>query len=172
MGEPIENEYFNWLCEKVLENNSHSYLSLLRILHRTEFVWVVPEDRHRVEDGFELRTDFLRETGLESDASWEGQPCSIFELLISFAARASFQTDIPLNVWFWEFISNLKLDEFRRVSSSDTYLIEDILHTFIWRQYDPSGDGGMFPISRTKNDQRKIELWYQFCEYVDDRGII
>lgn len=172
MREPIENEYFNWLCAKVLEMGNQNYYALLGILHKTEFVWVVPADKHRAQDGLELRTDFLRETQSERDPSWESEPCSVFELLVSFAKRAAFQTDIPTRVWFWEFMTNLKLNEFRQVSGSDAYSIEDILYTFIWRQYDPSGFGGMFPISRTKNDQRKIEIWYQFCEYIDDRGLM
>jgi len=91
--------------------------------------------------------------------------------LISFAKRASFQTDIPLKSWFWEFMNNLKLDEFRQVSGSDIYAVEDIVSSFIWRQYEPNGYGGMFPMCSTQNDQRKIELWYQFSEYVEDRGL-
>lgn len=171
MGEPIESEYFNWLCAKVLELGNPNYYDLLVILHITEFVWVIPADRNRAEDGFELREDFLRETGVEQDEAWVSQPCSIFEALIALSKRAVFQTDIPLRTWFWEFINNLKLDEFRRVSTSDAYEIEDILYTFIWRQYSSNGSGGVFPMCSTRKDQRKIELWYQFSEYVEDRGL-
>jgi len=171
MGADIENLYFNWLCAKVLEIEVRNYYDLMIILHRTEFVWVVPADSHRAEDGIELRIDFLRETQIERDNVWESEPCSVFEMLVAFAKRSEFQTDIPLRTWFWEFMNNLKLDEFRQVSKRDSYVIEDILYTFIWRQYDPSGDGGLFPISRTQNDQRKIEIWYQWSEYVIDRGL-
>jgi hypothetical protein len=172
MSADIENEYFIWLCNKVQERHNHNYSELLKMLHKTEFVWVVPADRHRAEDGLELRIYFLRETCIEPDPIWEQLPCSILELFISFADRASFQTGMSLKVWFWEIISNLKLDEFRKVLNRDVYLIEDILYTFIWRQYNPNGFGGMFPLSRTNNDQRKVEIWYQFSEYVEDRGIL
>jgi hypothetical protein len=171
MWEPIESEYFYWLCHKVQDRHNHNYDGLLQILHKTEFVWVVPADRHRLEDGLELREKFLDETGIDTDPYWEHLPCSILEVFISFADRASFQTDIPLNVWFWEIIANLKLDEFRQVSSSDRYQVDDILYNFIWRQYSPNGSGGMFPLSRTENDQREVEIWYQFSEYVEDRGL-
>lgn len=172
MNEPLENDYFNWLCAKVVGRDNPNYQDLLRILHATEFVWVIPADRHRAEDGIELREDFFRATFKKKDLLFLEQPCSIFELLVAFANRAAFQTDMPSKTWFWEMLTNLKLNEFRRVSSSDVYLIEDILYTFIWRQYDPSGYGGLFPMSRTENDQRKIEIWYQFSEYLNDRGLM
>ena len=171
MGEPLENLYFNWLCAKVVDSDIRNYHDLLVILHKTEFVWVVSADKHRADDGIELRIDFLRETQVERDAIWEAEPCSLLELFVAFAKRAKFQTSIPTRTWFWEFMNNLKLDDFRQVSERDSYIIDDILYTFIWRQYDPSGNGGLFPISRSKYDQRKIELWYQFSEYVEDRGL-
>lgn len=59
MGEPIEGEYFNWLCAKIRKTPAPMYNDLLQILHRTEFVWVVHGDRNRAEDGIELREDFL-----------------------------------------------------------------------------------------------------------------
>ena len=96
MAEPIEDVYFNWLCAKVVQRHTHNYVSLLAILHTTEFVWLLPADRHRSEDGIELKLDFQRETGMHGDFFWEEAPCSVLELLISFANRASFQTDIPL----------------------------------------------------------------------------
>lgn len=170
--EPIEDVYFNWLCAKVTDRNTSNHVSLLILLHRTEFVSVIAADRHRASEGVELRFDFLREVQIESDALWEDQPCSVLEMLVAFAKRASFQTDIKVKTWFWEILSNLKLNEFRRVSGNDVIIIKDILDTFLLREYSPSGEGGMFPMSRSNNDQRDTEIWYQFCEYVDDRGII
>jgi hypothetical protein len=173
MREPIEELYFNWLCAKVLErSHNRNYYDLLEILHRTEFVWVVPADEHRADDRIELRQDFIRETGAEKEPEWWSQPCSVLELFISFAKRASFQTDDPVKHWFWEFLGNLKLDEFRRVSGSDFYKVEDILYNFIWRLYEPNGYGGLFPLEEPKADQRQVEIWYQFCAYVLERGLI
>jgi hypothetical protein len=172
MREPIENEYFNWLCAKVLERGGRSYYTLLGILHSTEFIWTVYEDQHRIADGLELREDFLRETISVSDDNWQAQPCSVLEIFISFAKRASFQTDMPTKDWFWIFMANLQLDQFRQVTDPDIPFIEDILFTFMRRTYDPHGYGGMFPITQTQNDQRKIEIWYQFFEYLDERELL
>jgi hypothetical protein len=171
MREPIEHEYFNWLCAKVLEPRSPTYSDLLIILHRTEFVWVLPADGHRAEDGLELRFDFLRETDHEREEIWMTQPCSMLELLISFAKRAEFQTEFSVKKWFWIFLENLRLNEFTRVSMDDIREIDEILYTFIWRQYDIQGNGGLFPLITPKKNQRETEIWYQFFEYIDEQQI-
>lgn len=172
MTEPIEEEYFNWLCAKVLDGSSRNYYTLLWIMHKTEFISVIDADRHRTADGIELRSDFLRETRIKSDSIWENQPCSVLEVLIAFAKRALFQTDISVKHWFEEFILNLGLEDYRIISDSDVPNIEKILYSFIWRQYDSKGHGGLFPLSHTDNDQKDVEIWYQFCEYVEDRGLV
>lgn len=172
MGEPIENEYFNWLCAKVLKTNGNMHVDLLVILHRTPFAWFVPGDRNRAEDGVELKIDFLRETGFPKDETWFHEPCSVLEMLIAFANRAEFQTDISERDWFWVFMTNLNLEQFRRVTNADKLVIEDILNTLIWRTYDTSGHGGMFPMRWPKRDQREVEIWYQFCEWLEDQGLI
>ncbi len=172
MSGPIEESYFNWLCAKVTSPHNNNHYDLLRILHTTEFVWSVPGDRHRLEDGLELRQYFLNETRWVKDPLWYNELCSIFEVLIAFATRASFQTDTPVSDWFWIFLNNLNLDEYRQVSDSDACVIEDVLYTFIWRTYDSHGYGGLFPLDNPKEDQRAVEVWYQFCAYVDEKELI
>jgi hypothetical protein len=171
MREPIEHEYFNWLCAKVLEPRSSVYYDLLIMLHKTEFVWVIPADRHRAEDGLELRIDFLREIDNETNEYWLNEPCSMLEFLISFAKRAEFQTEYSLKKWFWIFIENLKLNEFTRISSKDISEIEEILDRFIWRDFDAQGNGGLFPLITPQKNQRDTEVWYQFFEYIDEQQI-
>lgn len=170
--EPIENEYFNWLCAKVLDTDGPMYIDLMRVFYSTQFVWLVPGDGNRAEDGCELRIDFLRELREKNNDPWFYMPCSVLEMFIAFSKRASFQTDIPEKEWFWTFLKNLDLDEFRRIQGSEILIIEGILDTFIWRTYDPSGHGGMFPMRWPKHDQREVEIWYQFCEYLEDQGLI
>jgi hypothetical protein len=174
MGEPIQDEYFGWLCAKALPAYSQNYVDLMRILYRTEFVWLISGDRNRVEDGVELRDYFLREAFMKKDpeSDWFNEPCSVLEVLIAFAKRAEFQTDIPVRDWFWTFLANLDLDEYRRVSSEDLPLIEEILYIFIWRTYNASGYGGLFPLDNPEEDQRKVEIWYQFCAWVDEKELV
>lgn len=170
MGGPLEAEYFNWLCAKVTDGPMDR--NLMVILYQTEFIWIVAADSHRAMDGLELRQEFLYETNNESDKSWEALPCSLLEFLIAFAQRAQFQTDIPVKDWFWILMTNLNLDEFRHQTIINRNQVDDIIQTFLFRTYDPRGFGGMFPLPDTKKDQREIELWYQWCEWVEYQQLI
>jgi len=171
MDEPLEEAYFTWLCAKVRENNTANHITLFQILHETPFTSTDPGDRNREADGRELRVYFCNAAFVKRDQRWFAQPCSIFEMLIAFADRANFQTGISVRDWFWEFMTNLHLEDFRRVTGSDESRIHDILYTFVWRLYDENGDGGLFPLRRPQHDQRKVELWYQLSEYIDEKGI-
>lgn len=170
--EPIEESYFKWLCAKVIDTTVSNYWDLLKILHTTEFVWQVVGDRNRSADGLELRETFLREKFRQTDDEWFDEPCGLLEMIIAFCNRASFQTDMPIAEWFWVFMTNLHLEEYRRVGASDVDVIDNILHNFVWRTYQADGYGGLFPLRKAKNDQREVELWYQFYQYVDDQGIL
>ncbi len=169
LEEPIESLYFNWLCAKVMRVDvptpSNTYWKLLRELQNTEFVWVVSMDDNRAEDGKELRHEFLLEARIAVDQEWLNIGCSIFEMLIAFSRRASFTTDRSSPEWFWEFIDNLGLAGFND-ASFNLFVITDILYSFIWRTFDYHGNGGMFPLKHPHQDQRKLEIWYQFCEYL------
>jgi hypothetical protein len=67
---------------------------------------------------------------------------------------------------------NLRLDKFTRVTTSDSAKIDDILYNFVWRMYEPDGYGGMFPLRKPTRNQREAEIWYQFCDYIEDQGLL
>lgn len=176
MNEPLENLYFDWLCAKVMwvqnPTPSNTYWRLLRHLHNTEFVWVLEMDENRAHDGWDLRPRFLTEARFEEDEEWLALPVSIFEVLYAFAEKAEFQTDRPASDWFWAMLHNLGLGE---VSDANTEFsdekISDILETFVWRTYHDNGSGGLFPMRNPDHDQTKVEIWYQFCEYLVDNEL-
>lgn len=175
MPEPIEGAYFNWLRAKVLDYNTptYMYLELLKILYRTEFIWLLIGDENRADDGLELRTMFLNETGLDNDPYWFRSACSVLEMLIAFAKRAAFETDMTDKEWFWIFITNLGLDRYKTVTTpNEKRTIERTLETLMLRLYDHSGYGGLFPLREPMEDQTKLEIWFQFNRYLDDQGLI
>lgn len=172
MDEPIENLYFDWLCAKANMYNTQNYLELFRILHSHIFADMYSLDENRIEDAKELREYFLIETGVDAESDWLNQECCVFEVLLAFSERAAFQIDMTAQEWFWQFVTNLKLEDYRRVSISDRQTIYAILDRFVMRTYEPNGDGGLFPLRRPQCDQREIEIWYQFCQYVDDNGLL
>lgn len=177
MNEPIEEVYFNWLYTKVarVQNPTPSltYYTLFRELHSTEFVWLVHGDENRAEDGLGLRREFYHflHTELDEEHPWFHLGCSVLEMLIAFAKRASFQTDILPRDWFWRFLDNLGLADLSDAVDGAQYIAHDVIHQFVWRTYDYNGNGGLFPLSATEDDQRKVEVWYQFCEYLVDQDM-
>jgi hypothetical protein len=171
MGEPLENLYFNWLCAKVVDTNETSpnltYWELFKVLHTTEFVWIISGDDNRCADGKELRVEFLLQADIPDDVEWRTLPgCSILEMLIAFARRAEFSTEQSAEDWFWEFMYNLGLHEFCDGSNPEKQDIVDILDRLIWRTYDFNGHGSLFPNENPSVDPHELDIWYQFNEYL------
>jgi len=176
MSEPLENAYFNWLCAKVLhlENPTPSlrYDQLLAIMHETAFVYLVSGDDNRALDGMELRSSFSLETQVRLDAHWEQFPCSVLEMLVAFTHRAELMTDISKTFWFWKFVANLGLEDYTDASRLPKGRVHEILHRFMYRDYDRRGQGGLFPLQYPEQDQRQLEIYYQFCEYLEEQQIM
>ncbi len=174
MSEPIEEVYFKWLYQQVASvehpTPSLTFYTLLRDLHSTEFVWLLSGDDNRAADGLDLRKEFLRQTRRE-DAAWLSIPCSVLEMMIAFSRKAEWNTEIEAEEWFWIFLANLHLDGCNDAQEDITMFVSDVMDQFLWRTYDPSGVGGMFPLDRPEHDQRKVEIWYQFCQYLVDHDI-
>ncbi len=176
MNEPLENLYFNWLCAKVhvvrRPTPSTSYDTLFRTLHNTEFIYILPRDDNRAEDGKELRREFLIAGGFPDHLEWRTQvPCSVFEMLIAFSRRAELNSiDTSAKDWFWEFLDNLGLREVNDAARVHIEEIQDTLEHFMWRNYTPDGDGGLFPLRNPESDQTKREIWDQFCDYLVDQN--
>jgi hypothetical protein len=91
--------------------------------------------------------------------------------LVAFARDAAFQTNMTETEWFGIFFENLGLTQYRRLQRRDIPAVEDILNTFLWRTYDPTGVGGLFPLREPKHDQRKEELWYQLSAYLEENRL-
>jgi len=174
MNERLENLYFTWLCSKVIRvenpSPSNTYDTLFKTLHNTEFVWHISGDDNRAADGKELRREFLLAGDFPDDIEWRTlYPCSVLEMLIAFARICEFNSDLSSVEWFWEMLDNLSLKDVNDASEVSPYEIEEVLEHFMWRQYPPDGDGGLFPLDRPHKDQTKVEIWYQFCDYLVDK---
>lgn len=174
MSAPLDELYLTWLYEQVgsvkLKNKVRTYWSLLRRLYTTEFVWLIPNDDNRVEDGRDLRYDFLREHGIDVqdvDPLWLSEGCSMLELLIVLSRELSFQAEGEPRDWFWHLIDNLDIHiNDRSYNSAREQHIDDVLNRVVYRQYSPDGHGGLFPLRRPESDQRRVELWFQLCAYI------
>lgn len=170
--EPLEDAYFRWLSAKVEYNPwrgestpSNSYDRLFRKMHQFPFSWTVTGDDNREQDGVDLRYEFLRVSGRRPSEDWLQMPASVFEVLISFSRIASYETGELMSFWFWHMLDNLGFRE-QTNGNYNPALVERTLDRFVWRTYDYNGRGGLFPIRSPRRDQRKVEIWYQFCDYL------
>ena len=167
---PPDDLYLTWLYSQVkvvrTRRSSTTYWNLFRQLLATEFVWFVPNDDNRAADGRELRREWMTITGKDVDPAWLETGCSFLELLIGLSRRLAFEGGSDGPSWFWHLIVNLELLGCHDRSDFDPDQVEDSTHMVIFRTYDKNGFGGLFPLNRTDNDQRQVEIWYQLSEYL------
>src|ERR1700754_1133661 len=176
MSEPVDELYFRWLCSQVcnvkLKNPSRTYWSLLKLLHTKEFVWFVPNDDNRLEDGRYLREEFVYENSLDDiGLDWITLGCSMLEMLVGLARRLCFEDDgFSINQWFWRLMENIGLHGLTDRGGWDEQDVDEILDYVIWRTYEYDGSGGLFPLMDPPTDQREVEIWYQMSEYLLENG--
>lgn len=168
METPVDELYFGWLCLHNV-NAADQYQKLLKILHCKEYVWTVPNDENRIEDGRALRQEFIEQEDVEVDAGWLALGCSMLELLIGISRRLQFMTEESPSDWFWEMLTNIGLNFYDDYKHIPLNFVDDQLEAVIWRTYRHDGYGGLFPLQFPEADQRHVELWYQMSAYVLER---
>lgn len=174
----IRNDYFDWLYEKMTEGRVHehvSYLKLFEYLHKTEFIFSIPNDVNRAKDGTELRYTYAMEKDedhVEDILYILDGPCSVLEMMVALAIRA--ETTIMDNTlygdrtkqWFWSMMMNLGLSTMTD-DVFDERFVQNRIDIFLNRQYSYDGRGGLFFIPNTDTDLRNVEIWFQLCWYLD-----
>ncbi len=101
------------------------------------------------------------------------RPCSVLEMMIALAIRLEEHImDDPevgnrTGQWFWNMIVNLGLGSMNDSRFNKLY-VQNIIHKFLEREYQPNGKGGLFTIEDCRYDLREIEIWYQACWYLDN----
>lgn len=170
MNEALDHLYLTWLYSQVgdvkARNKSLTYWNLFKQLYSTEYVWLVPNDDNRVEDGRALRYEWISESGYPVDPNWWTFGCSFLEMLIGVSRRLAFEGDGHTGTWFWHLISNLGLQTCTDDVRYDHDEVDERINAVIWRTYDKNGRGGLFPLRDAHLDQREVELWYQMSAYL------
>jgi hypothetical protein len=165
-----DDQYLTWLYSQVAEvrprKSSRTYWYLLRQLYSTEFAWLIPNDDNRAEDGQALRSEWASQQDTTVDGEWLSLGCSFLEMLIGVSRRLEFEAGGEASSWFWHLIENMGLLGFNDRSKFSPEHVEDRTSAVIWRTYDYSGNGGLFPLRDATQDQRRVEIWYQLSEYL------
>lgn len=168
-----EYEYWQWLIEKIdgYMGPYYNYSKLLHELHDIEFTWSLKRDENRAFDGISLRRDYAFEHNL-SNVDFNITSCSVLEMLIALSMRCEYEImwdgSAPrFGRWFWIMIENLDL-----LQCNDDHFDGDFVRNQIkiWldRVYNFNGTGSIFPLKNTHRDQRKVEIWFQMCGYLNE----
>lgn len=175
MQDVINNEYFEWLLSFVCTerfSKRMSYRKLLIQLHNIEFIYSIPKDANRAEDGIDLRWRFSLLEGYDEAEEYLDGPCSVLEMMLALAIRCEETImDDPrmgdrTGQWFWGMITNLGLGSMTD-DRYDKAFVNDVIDRFLNREYEPNGKGGLFTVRHCNHDLRKVEIWYQLNWYLD-----
>ena len=170
MTEDLDESYLSWLYSQVGDvkerNKSLTYWNLFRQMHSIEYIYLVPNDDNRAEDGRALRSEWAEECGVSPDPVWLALGCTFLEMMIGLSRRLAFEGDGHPSTWFWHLIKNLGLQSCTDRYPYDRDEVDARINTVIWRTYDRDGHGGLFPLRRARKDQRNVELWYQMSAYL------
>lgn len=171
---PLDELYLRWLYDQVAlvdeQDESLTYWTLFRQMFTTKFLWLVPRDENRLEDGKALRNQFLRKQGIDKrdvDPAWIDIECSFLELVVALAHHLEFEAGGTIPYWFWKLMENIDVRQYHDgVRDYPEDEVEGILYSVMFRQYNRHGEGGLFPLKEPCEDQRGLEIWDQMSCYV------
>lgn len=171
----VVNAYFDWMYDLVSGRRfarGISYRKLLLHLHDVEFIYSIPRDANRADDGIRLRDRFADEEDFpDADLYLEG-PCSVLELMVALALYCEEHImDDPVignrtGQWFWIMITNLGLGGMDD-KKYDPRKVDEVMERFLRREYEPDGAGGLFKVRNCEDDLRDLEIQYQLYRFIN-----
>lgn len=171
--------YLNWLQKK---SGFDGVLS--RILFEADFSSSVDEDMIQMNKAKELRKVYSQEVGStrrEKDRLWKSifNECSMLEMLVYLASSMNEMLNESEEDQTPEFFHVLlENGEFLRMDDEDWDFQQEAALRY-WknrirmitdRTYSVSGKGGLFPLTRNSEDQRKVPIWYQFNAWLEENS--
>lgn len=172
----VESDYLDWLYDYVCKGRAHqniSYKKLFDYLYQVEFTFSITNDINRAKDGVDLRYRYATEIDDRCIMDLIEGPCSVLEMIVALAIRCeeSIMDDTRYGdrtgQWFWIMMRNLGLDGMTD-DKFDFKYVEYCVSSFLNREYDPDGNGGLFYIKNCSEDLRNVEIWTQLCWFLYD----
>ena len=176
-AEVERDKYISWLADKVNAYIGSQYSILIHCLWEIPFVWQVPDDVNRAIDGNMLRTVYLQSHRVTNESvvfPFEGS-CTFLEFLIALASRANdimYEPGVDkTGDYFWQMIFNLNCDHCTDEmfgKTWDSFYIHEKIGQVLSRNYDFTGNGGLFPLQNAVEDQKKVPIWYQMNAFLNE----
>ena len=171
---PLDELYLEWLYKNYIgavsnPNPERGFWKLAKQLYCMKFTWVLQDDQNRAEDGKALRDQFINDCDIQDiEIGWLQLDCSVLEMLIGLACRASFSSWGEPGDWLWKFLRNLGLGDYndRIFNSTIGEEVDAVLSRLLDRTYGRNGDGGLFPCNDARQDQAQFPLWVQLQNYL------
>lgn len=161
----LDVDYFQWLTSLIQTPIGKTYGLLFERMHNLEFLWTVPHDENRIQDGADLRSEFCGETRQHLQLEF----VTTLEVLVALSRRLAFVAGGEEEFQAWNLLKNLKLHKMSDpLTQANANRIEAILEALIWRTYRQDGHGGFFPLNNPEEDQTKVEIWNQMQHYVTE----
>ena len=179
--------YLCWLMNqaRVDAEGPDGYEALCRILSVTPFHCCMEMDENRAAEGLELRTEWARNETPDaydqdllldevSEDLGEGE-CTMMELLVALSRKMQYemlesQFEAGTGKWFMELLDNCGLDIFTNqvfgTSTDAEESVREIVMRIIFRKYEWTGNGGLFPLQYPGHDIREDELIIQMNNYI------
>lgn len=161
--------YHQWLYDKVML--SPRYTSLLKELDRHDYIWHLPMDANRYEQGVALRYRFGAECGIDDQeiaSLIDIRPCSILEMLVALvlciSERILDDGDWETKKIFMTILNNLGLSEYTDYS----FTVESVDE--VWAILDSFSEGKLYLFPTNGEDMSNVDLWYQAHRYLLKEG--
>lgn len=173
----VKNDYFEWMYDLMCEGRfakTITYRRLFTFLHDTEFVYFVPYDENRAQDGISLRYRYCMLHNCEEYEYCLIGPCSVLEMMVALAIQSEHIMCDPdkgdrTAQWFWGMMTSLGLSSMNDTNFNE-WIVNDAVTRFLNREYDRDGRGGLFTIRRWNRDARTAEIWHQLMAYLNSIG--
>lgn len=171
----VKSDYFEWMYDLMCEGRfakTITYRQLFTFLHDVEFVYFVPHDENRAQDGIDLRYRYCVLHNCEDLECYLDGPCSVLEMMVALAIRCEERIMCDPEKgdrtaqWFWSMVTSLGLSSMNDTNYNE-WLVNDVITRFLNRDYDANGKGGLFTIKRWNRDARTVEIWHQLMAYLN-----
>lgn len=170
--DPFE-AYGRWIIKERIEvpydRMFWKHEKLMNELHKIPFIYLIPRDANRDEDGLSLRREYADLLRLYR-IPFEGMPASVLEVMAAIAIRVDGEYignphDERPDLFLYEMVKNLGLLVFddRNFNSES---VHKIINTWLYREFRSDGLGSPFPIQNDTRDQREFEIWDQMNHYI------